>query len=133
MSKWALQKREERGALFPDGERRLRFRRRVKVFCDDEAGDTAQYDDEGEREEDLVPDVCVWSGMAESSEMVGEDDEEEENGELTWVEGEVGPWTSIHLVRCTATRHPCARQLTVRGQRRSAAIRQSESSRDRPN
>lgn len=46
----------------------------------------------------------------------------EEKGELTWVEGEVGPWTSIHLVGHCTTSHPCARQSTGRGQRRSAAI-----------
>lgn len=32
-----------------------------------------------------------------------------EVGELTWIEGEVGPWTSIHLVRHCTTRHRCAR------------------------
>lgn len=69
---------ERASALFPDGERRLRFRRRVKVLCDDETGDAAQYDDEGEREEDLVPDVCAWYGMAELSDRWGRNQEEEE-------------------------------------------------------
>lgn len=67
-------------ALFPDGERRLRFRRRVKVLGDDEAGDAAEHDDEGEREQDLVPDVCARVGRGTGGQVARVEDRENRGG-----------------------------------------------------